>query len=309
MQIFNGNEKDLIKIGEEVKKGKIVAFPTDTVYGLGASINHIDSVKRVFRVKERPLDSAIIILIDDISSMKNLAYVENPLVYTLAKEFWPGALTMILRKKDIVDPVITAGGNSVGIRIPDNEIARKLIKYSGGALATPSANKSGHLSPTRAEHVTKQFHHGEIDFLVDGGKTKKSIESTILDMTCTPPKILRNGGISKEAIESIIGKVEELSQKKKSEKEFTKELRFVKKDEFSKLPKDSILISLKKIENFGIEKIEYLSEKGEYKEAVENLYDVLYRVLEEDNKIIYVEELEETGLGKLIMERIKKIVK
>ena len=309
MLIFNGDEKNLKSIGEEVKNGKIVAFPTDTVYGLGASINHIDSVKRVFSVKERPLDSAIIILIDDISSMENLAYVENQNVYTLAKEFWPGALTMILRKKDNVDPVITAGGNSVGIRIPDNEIARKLIRYSGGALATPSANKSGHLSPTRAEHVVKQFYQGEIDFLVDGGKTKKSIESTILDMTCNPPKILRNGGVSKEAIEKVIGKVEELSQKKKSEKTFTKELRFIKRDEFTNLPKDAILISLKKIENFGIKKIEYLSENGKYEEAVENLYDVLYRFIEEDNKVIYVEELEEIGLGKLIMERIKKIVK
>lgn len=309
MLVLKGNTENLKEIGKEVKKGKIVAFPTDTVYGLGASISHMESVKRIFEVKERPLDSAIIILIDDVSSLEKFAYIENPKIYRLAKEFWPGALTLILPKKEIVDPVITAGGNSVGIRIPDNEIARELIKYSGGALAAPSANKSGQLSPTRAEHVIKQFQEGEIDFLVDGGKTKKSIESTILDMTCIPPMILRNGGISKEAIESVVGTVSELNLKKNGGKKFSKEIKFLRKEEFYKLSENDILLTLKKIENFGIKKIEFLSENGEYQEAVENLYDVLYSLLEEDNNVIYVEELEEIGLGKLIMERIKKIVK
>lgn len=309
MLVFKGKTEELKKIGQEVQKGKIVAFPTDTVYGLGASIEHIDSVKRVFEVKDRPLDSAIIILIDDISSMERLAFVENPKIYDLAKEFWPGALTLVLPKKDIVDPVISAGGPSVGIRIPDNDIARELIKYSGGALATPSANKNGQLSPTRAEHVMSQFSDGEIDYLVDGGKTKKSIESTILDMTCYPPKILRNGGVSKEDIEKIIGEVDELSEKKKSVKTFQKELKFIKSDEFSKLPKEAILLCLKETENFGIKKIEFLSKEGNLEEAVENLYDVLHKLIKEDTNIIYVEELEEKGLGKLIMERIKKIVK
>lgn len=309
MLVLKGNTENLKEIGKEVKKGKIVAFPTDTVYGLGASISHMESVKRIFEVKERPLDSAIIILIDDVSSLEKFAYIENPKIYRLAKEFWPGALTLILPKKEIVDPVITAGGNSVGIRIPDNEIARELIKYSGGALAAPSANKSGQLSPTRAEHVIKQFQEGEIDFLVDGGKTKKSIESTILDMTCIPPMILRNGGISKEAIESVVGTISELNLKKNGGKKFSKEIKFLRKEEFYKLSENDILLTLKKIENFGIKKIEFLSENGEYQEAVENLYDVLYSLLEEDNNVIYVEELEEIGLGKLIMERIKKIVK
>lgn len=309
MLVFKGSTEELEKIGREIQKGKIVAFPTDTVYGLGASIEHIESVRRVFEVKERPLDSAIIILIDDISSMERLAFVENPKVYDLAKEFWPGALTLIMPKKDLVDPVISAGGSSVGLRIPDNDIARELIKYSGGALATPSANKNGQLSPTRAEHVLSQFSEGEIDYLVDGGKTKKSIESTILDMTCNPPKILRNGGVSKEKIEKIIGKVDELSEKKKSVKTFQKELKFIKRDDFSKLPKEAVLLCLRETDNFGVKKIEFLSKNGNLEEAVENLYDVLHMLIKENTDIIYVEELEEKGFGKLIMERIKKIVK
>lgn len=309
MVIFNGKKDDLELVGQEVKKGKIVAFPTDTVYGLGASIEHIESIKRIFYVKNRPLDSPIILLINDLETLEKLAYINDSRVYKLAKEFWPGGLTLILPKKDCVDSVITAGGNSVGIRIPNSKIARELIKYSGGVLATPSANKNGHLSPSRAEHVIKQFSHEEIDYLIDGGKTDKSIESTILDMTGHEPLIIRNGAITKVAIEEIIGKVQELKIKKSNKKFLQKEFIFVTKDNFKSLSKDSILLTLKKTENFGIKEIKFLSENGELEEAIQNLYDVLHDLLEGDNKIIYVEQLADNGLEKVIMERIKKMVK
>lgn len=309
MVVFNGDKDNLELIGKEVKKGKIVAFPTDTVYGLGASIEHIQSIKRIFNVKNRPLDSPIILLIDDIKTLEKLAYVRDSRVYQLAKEFWPGALTIILAKKDCVDPVITAGGDSVGLRIPNNKIARELIKYSGGVLATPSANKNGYLSPSRAEHVIKQFSQGEIDYLIDGGKTDKSIESTILDMTGKEPVIIRNGAVSKEAIEEIIGKVQELTVKKSNKNFFQKEFIFITKDKFEYLPKDAVLLTLEKIENFGIKEIKFLTKKGELEEAIQNLYDVLHELLDGDNKIIYVEQLADNGLEKVIMERIKKMVK
>lgn len=309
MKILTGTSQELETIGKEIKNGKIVAFPTDTVYGLGASITKIDSIKRVFEVKERPLDSAIIVLIDSIERVEELVYVENPKSWDLMKEFWPGALTLLFSKKEIVNDIITAGGNSVGLRIPNNKIARELIKYSGGALATPSANKTGHLSPTRAEHVIKQFASDEIDFLIDGGKTEKAIESTILDMTKNPPLILRNGGVSKEQIEAVIGEVEELSVKKKSEKSFSREIKFVKRENFEGLSKESILLAFTNIEKLSIKRVEVLSKNGDYEEAIKNLYDSLHNLLEENNSVIYVEELDEDGLGKIIMERIKKIVK
>lgn len=309
MKILTGTSQELETIGKEIKNGKIVAFPTDTVYGLGASITEIDSIKRVFEVKERPLDSAIIVLIDSIERVEELVYVENPKSWDLMKQFWPGALTLLFSKKEIVNDIITAGGNSVGLRIPNNKIARELIKYSGGALATPSANKTGHLSPTRAEHVIKQFASDEIDFLIDGGKTEKAIESTILDMTKNPPLILRNGGVSKEQIEAVIGEVEELSVKKKSEKSFSREIKFVKRKNFGGLSKESILLAFTNIEKLSIKRVEVLSKNGDYEEAIKNLYDSLHNLLEENNSVIYVEELDEDGLGKIIMERIKKIVK
>lgn len=309
MKILTGTSQNLEFIGKEVEEGKIVAFPTDTVYGLGASITHKNSIKRIFDVKERPLDSAVIVLIDKIERVEELAYIENPKAWDLMEEFWPGALTLLFPKKDIIDDIITAKGNSVGLRIPDNKIAIELIKYSGGALATPSANKTGHLSPTRAEHVAKQFADNEIDFLVDGGKTEKAIESTILDMTKNPPLIIRNGGVSKEQIEKIIGRVDELSIKKKSEKNFLKEIKVIKREDFYMLSEDSILLAFTNIEKLSIKRVEILSKNGDYEEAIKNLYDSLHNLLEEENSTIFVEELNENGLGKVIMERIQKIVK
>lgn len=309
MKIIKGLDREIKEIGKEIQKGKIVAFPTDTVYGLGASVEKEEAIRKVFEVKNRPLDSAIIVLISDIEKVNDLVYVENQKAYDLMEKFWPGALTLLFKKKEKVNGIITAGGDSLGLRIPNNEIARELIKFSGGALATPSANKTGHLSPTRAEHVIKQFESDEIDFLIDGGKTEKAMESTILDMTKNPPIILRNGGVSKEEIERVIGKVEEISIKKKSERNFHKEIKIIKREDFYKLPKDSILLAFTNIEKLGIKRVEFLSKNGDYEEAVKNLYDTLHNLLEEDNNVLYVEELSEEGLGKIIMERIKKIVK
>lgn len=309
MRIINGFEENLRDIGEAVKNGGIVAFPTDTVYGLGASIYQEEAIKRVFRVKKRPLNSAIIVLISDKAILEKIAYVNDEKIWILIDKFWPGALTIILPKREGISDIITGGGNNIGVRIPDNDIARQIIRESGGALATPSANKTGQLSPTMAGHVLKQFSDNEIDYLIDGGKTKNAIESTILDMTCNPPKILRNGGVSKEQIFSIIGNVDEVKIKKKSENKFSKHIEIIKREDFFKLSKESVLLAFTNVGKLGIKKVEVLSEKGEYEEASRNLFEALHNLLEEDNETIYVEEIQEIGFGKLIMERIKKIVK
>ncbi len=201
MRVLDGFKDKIEEIGVEVKKGKIVAFPTDTVYGLGAIVSNDESIKRVYEVKDRPFESPLIALIGDKDFLKELTYIPNEeIVEKLTAKFWPGALTIVLPKKEWVSDMVTAGGNSLGVRMPDNDIAIRLIKASGGALATPSANKSGQLSPTSCEHVLSQFDQSEIDFVIDGGKTEKAIESTILDLTRKKPLILRNGAITKEEI-------------------------------------------------------------------------------------------------------------
>lgn len=309
MKIINGFNENIENIGLEVKNGKIVAFPTDTVYGLGAEVSNEDAIRRVYEVKNRPFDSPLIALIGEKSFINELCYVDNPKIDLLIDKFWPGALTIILEKKPWVSDLVSSGKNKLGVRMPDNEIAISLIKASGGALATPSANKSGQLSPTSAKHVRSQFLDNEIDYLIDGGKTKKAIESTILDMTSEPPMILRNGAVSKEEIEDIIGEVDEISSKKKSDNNFSKEIKIIKRTEFYKLQQSDLILAFTPFKDKDFDNIEILSSTGDYNEAVQNLFESLHRLIHLQGDVIYVEELEETGLGKLIMERVKKIAK
>lgn len=309
MKKIDGFNENIEYIGREVKKGKIVAFPTDTVYGLGAEVSSEEAIRRVYEVKSRPFDSPLIALIGEKNFINELCYVDNPKVDLLIDKFWPGALTLILEKKPWVSDLVSSGQSKLGVRMPDNEIAISLIKASGGALATPSANKSGQLSPTSAEHVMSQFLDDEIDYLIDGGKTKKAIESTILDMTSEPPMILRNGAVSKEEIESVIGEIHEISNKKKSDNNFSKEIKIIKRTEIYKLQQSDLILAFTPFEDKKFDKIEILSSKGDYSEAVQNLFESLHRLTQLQGDVIYVEELEEIGLGKLIMERVKKIAK
>ncbi len=310
MRVLDGFKDKIEEIGVEVKKGKIVAFPTDTVYGLGAIVSNDESIKRVYEVKDRPFESPLIALIGDKDFLKELTYIPNEeIVEKLTAKFWPGALTIVLPKKEWVSDMVTAGGNSLGVRMPDNDIAIRLIKASGGALATPSANKSGQLSPTSCEHVLSQFDQSEIDFVIDGGKTEKAIESTILDLTRKKPLILRNGAITKDEIEAVIGPCDELETKKKGTKAFAKDIIILKRKDLYKLQSDSLILAFKPLDKEEFSRVEVLSEEGDYKEASKNLFEALHKLLHMDGSAIYVEEIEEEGLGKVIMERIKKIAK
>lgn len=296
-------------IGNEVKKGKLAAFPTDTVYGVGAEVSNDTAVKKIYDIKNRPYNSPLIVLIGDKKFLDKLVYVEDTRVELLTDKFWPGALTLVLKKKEWVSDVITAGGDTLGVRMPDNEIARELIIASGGALAVPSANKSGQLSPVSAEHVIRQFGEGEIDFVIDGGKTSKAIESTILDMTREVPLILRSGALSREEIEKVIGPVEEVENKKKADNKFSKEIIIKDRAELLGMGEDDLILFFKPVEHLSFKKAEFLSKEGDYKEASRNLFEALYRLLDKSGDKIYIEKLEEEGFGKVIMERIKKIAK
>ncbi len=310
MRVLDGFKDNIRDIGVEVQKGRIVAFPTDTVYGLGAIVSNDESVKRVYKVKDRSFDSPLITLIGDKNFLKELTYITNEeIVEKLIEKFWPGALTIVLPKKEWVSDVVTAGGNSLGVRMPDNEIAIKLINASGGALATPSANKSGQLSPTSCEHVLSQFEQDEIDFVIDGGKTEKAIESTILDLTRGKPIILRSGAITKDEIEAVIGSCDEIETKKKGTRAFAKDIMILKREDLYRLQSDSLILAFRPLSRKEFSKVEVLSEKGDYKEASKNLCEALHRLLYIEGSTIYVEEIEEEGLGKVIMERIKKIAK
>lgn len=201
-------EPELIMEGARyIKKGKLVAFPTETVYGLGANGLNEEAVRKIFAAKGRPQDNPLILHISKISEIKPLVKSIPKEAEILMEEFWPGPLTIIYERSSLVPDVITAGIDTVAIRMPNHPVALELIEASGVPIAAPSANTSGKPSPTLAEHVIKDL-YGKIDMIIDGGATGVGLESTVLDLTGDVPMILRPGGITLEAIKYFIPNVE-----------------------------------------------------------------------------------------------------
>lgn len=201
------NSNDINQAADYLKKGQIVAFPTETVYGLGADATNEEAVKQIFVAKGRPNDNPLIIHISSPDQLDH--YVES--VPAVAKKvinhFWPGPCTLVLRKKGPIAPSVTGGLNTIGIRMPDHPVALDLIEKAGVPLAAPSANSSGKPSPTTALHVKRDL-NGKIQAIVDGGATGVGLESTVLDLTDpNRPTILRPGGVTLEALEAVIGPV------------------------------------------------------------------------------------------------------
>ncbi|GAE27222.1 YrdC/Sua5 family protein [Halalkalibacter wakoensis JCM 9140] len=190
-----------------IKKGEVIAFPTETVYGLGANALEEEAVKKIFEAKGRPSDNPLIVHIAETHQLKELVADIPTVAEQLMKHFWPGALTLIFKKKQVVAPSVTAGLETVAVRMPDHDVARALLKEAGVPVAAPSANLSGKPSPTTAQHV---YHDlvGRIRGIVDGGKTGVGLESTVLDCSKPVPVLYRPGGVTKEEIEAVIGPIE-----------------------------------------------------------------------------------------------------
>ena len=190
-----------------IKRGELVVFPTETVYGLGANAFDCDAVAKIFKAKGRPQDNPLIVHISSIDEVKDIAVDIPSDFYKLAEKFMPGPLTVILKKSDKIPYAVTAGGETVGVRMPNNAYARELISKSY-PLAAPSANRSKHISPTTAQHVYEDL-NGEISLILDGGACSVGIESTVLDLTSDVPTILRPGAVTAEMLLDIVGRVSE----------------------------------------------------------------------------------------------------
>ena len=189
-----------------LQKEGLVAFPTETVYGLGGDALDTEAAKKIYEAKGRPSDNPLIVHIADMDSLLDLVDEIPEKAYQLANKFWPGPLTMIMRKSNKVPYGTTGGLDTVAIRMPSNKIALQLIRESGVCIAAPSANTSGRPSPTKAEHVIEDL-NGKIDMIIDGGAVGIGLESTIVDLTSEIPTILRPGFITKEMLEEVIGTV------------------------------------------------------------------------------------------------------
>lgn len=204
---FMDNEKNYEQAVDILKSGGVVAFPTETVYGLGALATDEVAVRKIFEAKGRPSDNPLIVHIGHKEQVFNYATGISTEAEKLMDTFWPGPLTLVFHKiAGVIAPNVTPGVETVGIRMPDHPVALGLLRALGEPLAAPSANRSGKPSPTEAAHVHKDL-DGLIPLILDGGKTGVGVESTVLDMTTVPPTILRPGGTTQEMIERIIGPV------------------------------------------------------------------------------------------------------
>ncbi len=199
----NINTKEIDELGRILNQGGLVAFPTETVYGLGANAFDDDAVKSIFTAKGRPSDNPLIVHFADVDDIKSAVREIPENAKLLFEHFSPGPLTVILKKSDKISNTVTAGLDTVAIRIPSDKIARALIKASGVPVAAPSANLSGKPSPTVARHVIDDM-TGRIDAIIDGGSCEVGLESTVIDMSNDTPRILRPGGITLEQIRQYV---------------------------------------------------------------------------------------------------------
>ncbi|MCP1102389.1 L-threonylcarbamoyladenylate synthase [Aequitasia blattaphilus] len=331
-----GQEAEIKKIeeaGEILRSGGLVAFPTETVYGLGGDALHKEGAKKIYKAKGRPSDNPLIIHIIRLEDLSRIVTGVTPIIEKLLDRFWPGPLTIILKKTEEV-PYETSGGlDTVAIRMPDHKIARAIIDSGGGFIAAPSANTSGKPSPTSAAHVVDDL-SGRIDMVVDGGEVEIGVESTILDLTVEPPMILRPGAITKEMLEEILPKVvDDPGFQKENERQSPKApgmkyrhyapkatLYIVsgKSDEAVDKINQLAAADTKRGLKVGIigtkENMEQYSEGvikciGSRKSGIDiarHLYKVLREFDTEEVDVIYSESFEESGIGKAIMNRLLK---
>ena len=201
-------EIEVIRIAADtIKKGGLVAFPTETVYGLGADALNPKAVKALFKAKKRPLDNPPIVHVGHVQDVYRLAREVPPKAEKLMEKFWPGPLTLIFKRSEIVPDVTVSGLDTVAVRMPRHKVALALIRESGCPIAAPSANLAGRPSPTTANHVLEDL-NGRIDVVLDAGPTNIGVESTVLDLTVDPPQILRPGGTPYEVLREVLGRVE-----------------------------------------------------------------------------------------------------
>lgn len=200
-------DEDIRLAGELLRQGEVVAFPTETVYGLGADALNGDAVEKIFWAKGRPSDNPLIVHIAERDALTRLVREIPPSAYPLMDAFWPGPLTLIMPRQDGLPEQVTAGLTTVGVRMPGHPLALALLRAARTPVAAPSANRSGRPSPTTAQHVLEDL-DGRIAAVIDGGPTGVGVESTVLDLTADVPQILRPGGITREQLEQVIGPVE-----------------------------------------------------------------------------------------------------
>lgn len=310
-----------------LRNQEVVAFPTETVYGLGADATSEQAVDKIFKAKGRPSDNPLIVHIGDVEQLDSIVAEVSETAREIMKAFWPGPITLIFPKKGFVAENVTAGLDSVAVRMPSHPVALALLKKASVPVAAPSANLSGKPSPTSAQHVMNDL-EGRISGIVDGGTTGVGLESTVLDCTEDIPVILRPGGVTKEQLEALIGEVR-VDQALKDEKEAPKSPGM----KYTHYAPNAPLIIVKGSEKFLQEQVEYFQKQGKkvgvltthenknsyhadqiltcgYRDKLETVASELYHVLRSFNDydvdVILSESFPEHGVGQALMNRLVK---
>jgi L-threonylcarbamoyladenylate synthase len=315
MNIFRANNDSIQRAAAIIRDGGLVSFPTETVYGLGADVFNPLAVSRIYEVKDRPFFDPIIVHISNTAAVDELVLSFGERARMLADRFWPGPLTLVLKKTARVPDIVTAGLETVAIRMPAHPVALQLIEYAGKPLAAPSANLFGYISPTRAAHVAEQL--GErIDMVLDGGDCPVGIESTILHLGGPIPILLRPGGLPLEEIEEVVGPVAVhggitgsvlAPGQLPSHYSPNVPVRLVDRIDFTPAEPSAALLAFRAPrEKLPFARIEVLSPEGDLRVAAANLFSCLHRLDNADVDIIYVERVPEIGLGRAIMDRLRR---
>jgi L-threonylcarbamoyladenylate synthase len=316
-------KKAILTAAEVLRRGGLVAFPTETVYGLGADALNADAVRQIFVAKGRPLDNPIIVHIASAADLGNLAKDIPAEARQLMDKFWPGPLTLILKKSPDVPDAVTGGQDTVAVRMPQNKIALALIKALGHPIAAPSANLSGRPSGTTAGHVLQDF-AGKIDMILDGGPVVVGVESTVLDLSQKPPAILRPGAITHEDLTPILGQLTtETGPEVKKRSPGTRYRHYSpmagvtlvepgNEEAIAKLVKRYI----EEGKRVGVIARHYSSRKKarvmvrimpqDLKEFARQIFAVMRELDEEAVDEIIIEKTEEKGIGVAIMDRLKR---
>ena len=319
--------------GEILRRGGLVAFPTETVYGLGADALDEEAAKKTYAAKGRPSDNPLIVHIAELQALKKITVNVPKVTEELAQRFWPGPLTMIFEKSEAVPYGTTGGLDTVAVRMPSDKVARELIIAAGGYVSAPSANTSGRPSPTTAEHVREDL-DGKIDMILDGGSVEIGLESTILDMTVDPPMILRPGAVTIDMLEEVLGFVSVDKTLLGSESNTPPKAPGMKYRHYAPNAKLTIVEGNIREEILAIRQLAYeavrcgkkvgiiatnetnhfytngvvknIGSRENEKTIARNLYAVLREFDAEDVEEIYSESFALQGIGSAIMNRLEK---
>lgn len=296
-----------------IRSGGLVAFPTETVYGLGANALNPCAVAKIFETKERPSFDPLIVHISSLEDVFILTTSRSKYIKILADNFWPGPLTIVLPKSKIVPDIVTSGLPTVGIRMPNNTIALDLIRTAGFPIAAPSANKFGRISPTTAEHVKKQL--PSLECIIDGGPTTIGIESTVISLQIDGFTILREGVITYNDLLKVIpaSQIELIDNVEpaspgllKSHYSPNKPIFIKGKYIFQIDPSKAGYLSFYNENTYGYKVVELLTKNQNLKEAAVNLFSALHRLEDSDVEYIIADQIPEDGIGVAIMDKLKK---